>query len=101
MDAFDTDVLIYAAAPGHPLGTGVLALFPEEPPNDAGIFAGVGSQLLARDGIYVPTGARNTARATALTTRSRPPLRCSPGSICALSTRRSPRLPWPSVPRTG
>ena len=28
MDAFDADVLIYAAAPGHPLGERVAALFP-------------------------------------------------------------------------
>ena len=27
MDAFDADVLIYAAVPGHPLGRRVAALF--------------------------------------------------------------------------
>jgi hypothetical protein len=31
VDAFDSDVLIYAAAPGHPLGDRVAALFPEYP----------------------------------------------------------------------
>jgi predicted nucleic acid-binding protein len=46
MDAFDADVLIYAAVPGHPLGVPVLALFPQEPPNDAGTLAGIGSTLL-------------------------------------------------------
>ncbi|MGH9092815.1 MAG: type II toxin-antitoxin system VapC family toxin [Acidimicrobiales bacterium] len=55
MDAFDADVLIYAAAPGHPLGTPVLALFPEESPNDAGIFAGVGSTLLLPEVLTKPT----------------------------------------------
>lgn len=32
MDAFDADVLIYAAAPDHPLGRRVHALFPREAP---------------------------------------------------------------------
>jgi predicted nucleic acid-binding protein len=31
MDAFDADVLIYAAVPGHPLGRRVLALFDRQP----------------------------------------------------------------------
>lgn len=39
MDAFDADVLIYAAAPGHQLGRRVRALFDEE-------LVGVGSVLL-------------------------------------------------------
>ncbi|MHB1928094.1 MAG: type II toxin-antitoxin system VapC family toxin [Acidimicrobiales bacterium] len=55
MDAFDADVLIYAAAPGHPLGAGVLALFPDESPNDAGILAGVGSTLLLLELVTKPT----------------------------------------------
>lgn len=32
MDAFDADVLVYAAAPRHPLGRRVAALFPTDPP---------------------------------------------------------------------
>lgn len=40
MDAFDADVLIYAAAPGHPLGYRVRALFKTSAP------AGIGSALL-------------------------------------------------------
>jgi predicted nucleic acid-binding protein len=44
MDAFDADVLIYAATPGHPLGRRVLALFHEPPAVDELI--GVGSVLL-------------------------------------------------------
>lgn len=42
MDAFDADVLIYAAVPGHELGRRVRALFPAA----AGSLAGVGSVLL-------------------------------------------------------
>ena len=55
MDAFDADVLIYAAVPGHSLGTPVLALFPEQPPNDSGIAAGVGSTLLLPEVLTKPT----------------------------------------------
>jgi predicted nucleic acid-binding protein len=46
MDAFDADVLVYAAVPGHELGRRVRALFPAEPVGDAGAVAGVGSVLL-------------------------------------------------------
>lgn len=55
MDAFDADVLIYAAAPGHPLGAPVLALFPEETPNEGGRLAGVGSTLLLPEVLTKPT----------------------------------------------
>jgi len=44
MDAFDADVLIYAAVDAHPLGTPVRALFPRRA--DAGEVAGLGSVLL-------------------------------------------------------
>ena len=43
VDAFDADVLIYAAVPGHPLGQRVAALFREAAPGTA---AGIGSVLL-------------------------------------------------------
>ena len=43
MDAFDADVLIYAAVPGHPLGEQVAALFRSAAPTTA---AGLGSVLL-------------------------------------------------------
>ncbi|MGH9101645.1 MAG: type II toxin-antitoxin system VapC family toxin [Acidimicrobiales bacterium] len=59
MDAFDADVLIYAAVPGHPLGAPVLTLFPEGPPNAAGALAGVGSTLLLPEILTKPT--RETA----------------------------------------
>jgi predicted nucleic acid-binding protein len=42
VDAFDADVLIYSAAPGHPLGGHVAELFRQV----QGRFAGVGSVLL-------------------------------------------------------
>ena len=45
MDAFDSDVLIYAAVPGHPLGRKVAALFATAPRDQAGP-AGIGSLLL-------------------------------------------------------
>jgi predicted nucleic acid-binding protein len=43
VDAFDADVLIYAAVPGHPLGEHVAALFRSAVP---GAMAGIGSVLL-------------------------------------------------------
>lgn len=46
MDAFDADVLIYAAVPDHPLGRRVRALFPTEPTETTGAVAGIGSVLL-------------------------------------------------------
>lgn len=46
MDAFDADVLIYAAVPDHRLGRRVRALFGEEPMTTTGAVAGLGSVLL-------------------------------------------------------
>lgn len=46
MDAFDADVLIYAAAPGHALGRRVRLLFPVEATTTTGAVAGIGSVLL-------------------------------------------------------
>jgi predicted nucleic acid-binding protein len=45
VDAFDADVLIYAAVAGHPLGRRVRALFPAGPVEPAET-AGIGSVLL-------------------------------------------------------
>lgn len=56
MDAFDADVLIYAAVPGHDLGQRVVALFAEEPPGGGGAYAGVGSTLLLPELLAKPTG---------------------------------------------
>jgi predicted nucleic acid-binding protein len=46
MDAFDADVLIYAAVPNHELGRRVRTLFPASPVDATGTVAGVGSTLL-------------------------------------------------------
>lgn len=46
MDAFDADVLIYAAVPDHPLGRRVRSLFPVAPTTATGEVAGIGSVLL-------------------------------------------------------
>ncbi len=46
MDAFDADVLIYAAAPDHELGAPVRALFPIDASRGTGVTAGIGSVLL-------------------------------------------------------
>lgn len=46
MDAFDADVLVHAAVPGHELGRRARRLFPSEPVHHAGAVAGVGSVLL-------------------------------------------------------
>lgn len=46
MDAFDADVLIYAAIPGHPLGSRVAALLPVKATGKSGRSSGVGSVLL-------------------------------------------------------
>jgi len=55
MDAFDADVLIYAAVPGHDLGSRVLSLFPGEAPDEGGWTAGVGSILLLPEVLTKPT----------------------------------------------
>ncbi len=46
MDAFDADVLIYAAVADHELGRRVRALFPPDPVDVTVALAGVGSVLL-------------------------------------------------------
>ncbi|MCA1840620.1 MAG: type II toxin-antitoxin system VapC family toxin [Actinomycetota bacterium] len=46
MDAFDADVLIYAAVTNHVLGRRVRALFPADPVEATGAVAGIGSVLL-------------------------------------------------------
>jgi predicted nucleic acid-binding protein len=54
VDAFDADVLIYAAVPGHPLGQRVAALFPASPRAGGGTLAGVGSVLLLPEVLSKP-----------------------------------------------
>ncbi len=54
MDAFDADVLIYAAAPGHPLGERVAAMFPEGPVRGLRGRVGIGSVLLVPEVLSKP-----------------------------------------------
>ena len=54
MDAFDADVLIYAAVPGHLLGRRVRALFAASPVGAAGGFIGIGSVLLLSEVLAKP-----------------------------------------------
>lgn len=51
MDAFDADVLIYAAVPNHDLGRRVRALFPVEPIESP---VGIGSVLLVPEILTKP-----------------------------------------------
>lgn len=62
MDAFDADVLIYAAVAGHELGRRVLALFPTAP----GETAGIGSVLLLPELLAKPLRERADADLAAL-----------------------------------
>jgi predicted nucleic acid-binding protein len=68
MDAFDADVLIYAAVPGHPLGQRVRGLFPPEPTATTGAVAGTGSVLLIPELLTKPMreGAQSEMEALAV-----------------------------------
>jgi predicted nucleic acid-binding protein len=66
VDAFDADVLIYAAEPGHPLGRRVAALFPDRAPGPGDVPAGVGSVLLLPEVLTKPTRRAADDDATAL-----------------------------------
>lgn len=66
MDAFDADVLIYAAVSDHPLGRRVRALFPEEPPTGTGAVAGTGSVLLIPELLSKPAREGADSELTAL-----------------------------------
>jgi predicted nucleic acid-binding protein len=67
MDAFDADVLIYAAVPAHALGRRVLALFSDKPAGDATTPAGVGSMLLLPELLTKPTRDQADSDLVALT----------------------------------
>jgi len=64
VDAFDSDVLIYAAVPGHPLGERVAALFPVDALDGSGPKIGVGSVLLLPEVLSKPLrdGAEEAVR---------------------------------------
>jgi predicted nucleic acid-binding protein len=63
MDAFGADALVYAAAPGHPLGARVAALFDGVGPTE---LAGVGSVLLLPELLTHPTRHGNERELAAL-----------------------------------
>lgn len=65
MDAFDADVLIYAAIPDHPLGRRVFALFPPGAVDRTEPQVGVGSTLLLPEVLSKPQrlGAGRESRA--------------------------------------
>jgi predicted nucleic acid-binding protein len=67
VDAFDADVLIYAAVPGHPLGRRVRALFPVEATATSGAIAGIGSVLLLPELLTKPMRDGAQAEIEALT----------------------------------
>jgi predicted nucleic acid-binding protein len=68
MDAFDADVLIYAAVPGHPLGERVRTLFPVDATATTGAVAGTGSLLLIPELLTKPMrdGAESEIEALAV-----------------------------------
>lgn len=66
MDAFDADVVIYAAVPGHALGRRVRALFPVEATTTSGAVAGIGSVLLIPELLTKPLRDAATAELEAL-----------------------------------
>ncbi len=67
MDAFDADVLIYAAVPGHTLGRRVRHLFSAEATSSTGVVAGIGSVLLIPELLSKPLrdGAESEVEALA------------------------------------
>lgn len=67
MDAFDADVLVYSAVPGHQLGRRVRALFPAEATATSGAVAGLGSVLLIPELLTKPMRDGVEAEVEALT----------------------------------
>jgi predicted nucleic acid-binding protein len=54
VDAFDADVLIYAAVPDHVLGRRIRDLFPSEATTTTGVVAGIWSVLLIPELLFKP-----------------------------------------------
>ncbi len=67
MDAFDADVLIYAAVSDHMLGRRVRALFPAQATTTSGAVAGIGSVLLIPELLTKPMRDGAEAELEALT----------------------------------
>jgi predicted nucleic acid-binding protein len=66
MDAFDADVLIYAAIPGHPLGRRVRALFPATAVPLPAAKVGVGSAFLVPELLSKPLREEDAGTVTSL-----------------------------------
>lgn len=66
MDAFDADVLIYAAVPGHPLGRRVLALLDHEAEAGADEVPRIGSLLLLPEVLAKPLRDQSDGELAAL-----------------------------------
>ncbi len=66
MDAFDADVLIYAAVPDHVLGERVVALFSGGPGGTDDAIAGIGSVLLLPELLTKPLRQQATDELEAL-----------------------------------
>ena len=66
MDAFDADVLVYAAIPGHPLGRRVAALFRSTAVPLLGAKIGVGSVLLVSELLSKPLREEDAVTVTTL-----------------------------------
>jgi predicted nucleic acid-binding protein len=66
VDAFDADVLIYAAEPGHELGSRVAALFTPSDFGDEAEIAGVGSVLLIPELLTKPVRTSSSAELESL-----------------------------------
>jgi predicted nucleic acid-binding protein len=66
MDAFDADVLIYAAVPRHPLGRRVAALFPDRAMDSDMPPAGIGSLMLLPEMLVKPIREGAEAEVAAL-----------------------------------
>jgi predicted nucleic acid-binding protein len=66
MDAFDADVLIYAASAEHPMGPRIRALFPAREAEPSGRVAGAGSVLLIPELLAKPLRGGETPVVDAL-----------------------------------
>jgi hypothetical protein len=95
VDAFDADVLIYAAVSGHLLGRRIPALFPSEPVDTTRIVAGIESVLLLPELLSKPQGRFVRASAAALLAGTAAQIGCSSSLFAASrstgNTHRSAR----------
>lgn len=98
MDAFDADVLIYAAVPGHPLGRKVRALLAVSPTGPRETPVGIGSVLLIPEVLTKPLRDEAEAELVALAgflsrLELRPVDEATAGLATALGAAHSLRAP--------